>query len=304
MTNSRAGVHIRSYQHDKDYERVNQFLVDLYQPGAVLAGWLQPRWEYMHFHSNVDDVDLNRIGIAERGGEMVGLVHPEHSMAFVYLQTRPGPPEAAGRLIDHVLDNFGGRSRKLARDVLGIYCSDFDPELAALVAGRGFRPMPEFDEPSSRFVVNGPIEPSPLPTGFAVVSLAGHNDFGQINRVLWRGFDHSGRPPAEGVEWRKRAQQAPNFNRSLTMVAVAPNGDYASFSGMWSDAVNRVAYVEPVATDPAYRRKGLGAAAVLESMHRVAALGAEVIWVGSDHPFYTALGFETSCRNILLMKDL
>lgn len=302
---------VRHYVPDEDYERVNEFLVDLYQAGDSLVGWLQPRWEYMHFHSNVGDVDLSRIGIVDSGGDMVGLVHPEHSMALVYLQVRPGHYEVADSLIDHAIDNFGGaienfggRSETLAANVLGIFCSDFDPTLVALMADRGFRFMPDLDEPASRFVVCGSIDPAPLPAGFSVVSLAEHNDLTEINRVLWRGFNHQGPPPAEGIESRRRAQQAPNFDRSLTMVAVAPNGDYASFSGMWLDPVNRVAYVEPVATDPAYRRKGLAAAAVLESMHRVAAKGAEVIWVGSDQDFYKSLGFANTCRNVLLVKDL
>jgi hypothetical protein len=38
---------------------------------------------------------------------------------------------------------------------------------------------------------------------------------------------------------------------------------------------------------------GLGKAAVLESVRRVAALGAEVAWVGSGQEFYKAIGFET-----------
>lgn len=37
---------------------------------------------------------------------------------------------------------------------------------------------------------------------------------------------------------------------------------------------------------------GLGKAAVLESMRRAAALGADTAWVGSDQEFYKAIGFE------------
>ncbi len=304
MTNSRAGVDLRTYVHQEDYERVNRFLVDAYEPGDAMAAWLQPRWEYMHFHPNVDDVDLSRIAIAHRGGEMLGLIHPEHSMASVYLQARPGQYEAADLLIEHALANFGGRSKTLARDVLGIYCSDSDPEIAELVATHGLEPAPEFDEPSSRFVVRGRIEQPPLPPGFGLESLEDNNDLAQINRVLWRGFNHDGPAPVEGVEWRRRAQQAPNFNKALTMIVVAPNGDHVSFAGMWFDPVNRIGYVEPVATDPDYRRMGLGAAAVLASMQRVAVLGAEIIWVGSDQEFYKSLGFETTCRNVFFLKDL
>ena len=54
----------------------------------------------------------------------------------------------------------------------------------------------------------------------------------------------------------------------------------------------RFGYIEPVATDPRYRRLGLGKAAVLEGLRRCGALGARVAYVGSDPLFYQALGFK------------
>jgi predicted N-acetyltransferase YhbS len=47
-----------------------------------------------------------------------------------------------------------------------------------------------------------------------------------------------------------------------------------------------------VATDPDFRRLGLGKAAVLEGIRRCAELGAVEAFVGSNQPFYLALGFE------------
>jgi predicted N-acetyltransferase YhbS len=50
--------------------------------------------------------------------------------------------------------------------------------------------------------------------------------------------------------------------------------------------------LEPVGTVPEHRRKGLARAVVLEAVRRVAALGAERVFVGSDQQFYLSLGFE------------
>ena len=107
------------------------------------------------------------------------------------------------------------------------------------------------------------------------------------------GFNHPGEPPEEGIEDRKKMQSGPNFRKDLTIVVEAPDGNFASFCGMWYESTNKISYVEPVATDPDYRRMGLGKAAVLESLRRAAVLGAEVAWVGSDQEFYKAIGFET-----------
>jgi len=84
----------------------------------------------------------------------------------------------------------------------------------------------------------------------------------------------------------------PTARRDLKIVAAAPNGDYAAICGMFYDAANRYAMVEPVATDPAYRRLGLGRAVVLEGMRRCAALGAREVYVDNDLPFHQDMGFK------------
>ena len=60
---------------------------------------------------------------------------------------------------------------------------------------------------------------------------------------------------------------------------------------MWYEPVHRIAYVEPVATDPDYRRMGLGSAAVLEGIRRCGEEGATAAYVGTSRPFYQSLGF-------------
>lgn len=47
-------VTVRRYDHTTDYSRVGQFLIDTYQPGDQHDNWLQPRWEYMHYHPLFD----------------------------------------------------------------------------------------------------------------------------------------------------------------------------------------------------------------------------------------------------------
>jgi hypothetical protein len=51
------------YQRSEDFLRVGQFLVDTYQPGIQHDNWLQPRWEYMHYHPALDETALDRIGL-------------------------------------------------------------------------------------------------------------------------------------------------------------------------------------------------------------------------------------------------
>jgi predicted N-acetyltransferase YhbS len=291
---------VRPYHND--FAAIGEFLIDTHEPGDLFANWLQPRWEYMHAHPNIRDVSLDDIGVAEDAGRIVGAVHPEHSPACVYFQLRRGFDPVP--LVDYAEKHFGGWSKTLQRRIRGLYVNEFDTALRTVVAERGYQVHDVFVERHARFVIDGPPPPSPLAPGFRLASLEEENDFTKIHRVLWRGFDHEGPPPPEGVADRRAMQKTPGFRKDLTIVAVAPNGDYAAFGGMWYVPENRVAYVEPVATDPDYRRRGLGTAVVVESIRRVADLGARVAWVGSDLDFYKAMGFEVMFQSDLWVKVL
>jgi GNAT superfamily N-acetyltransferase len=140
-----------------------------------------------------------------------------------------------------------------------------------------------------------PFPPISIPSGFRLKSLADECDWRKINRVLWRGFDHEGEPDEseEELESRRKMFDTPKGRRDLKIVveAPAPGGPFVAFCGMFYEPTHQYAYVEPVATDPEYRRLGLGKAAVLEGIRRCGALGAKVAYVGSDLEFYKATGF-------------
>ena len=89
---------------------------------------------------------------------------------------------------------------------------------------------------------------------------------------------------------------------SHPIVVEAPDGRFVSYCGMWYEPVHSIAYVEPVATDPDYRRMGLGRAAVMEGIRRCGALGATEAWVGSDldeeDVFDTSWGDDTAVFSI------
>lgn len=288
--------HIRPYNHAQDFDRIGQFLIDQYRPEENLPLWIQPRWEYMHFHPLIKETDISKIGVAEIEGAIVGVVHHEHDEGMIYFQVHPVHERVKPLLFDYAEKSFGSVDSYTGRERLAIFIHEADTYLQELAAARGFTVDPDFYEPTSRYDLHQGVPPVELPEGFHLQSLADENDLRKINQVLWRGFNHPGPPPEEEIEGRKEMQQAPNFLHDLTIVAVAPNGDYASFCGIWFVAANRLAYVEPVATDPTYRRLGLGKAAVLEGIRRTIPLGAELAWVGSEQEFYLSMGFVKSYR--------
>ena len=96
----------------------------------------------------------------------------------------------------------------------------------------------------------------------------------------------------DDLEDRRKMFETPKACRDLKIAVQASDGNFVAFCGMFYELTNRYAYVEPVATDPDYRRLGLGKAAVLEGIRRCGELGAKVAYVGSNLNFYLSIDFE------------
>jgi GNAT superfamily N-acetyltransferase len=279
----------RSYNHDADYDRVGEFLVRTFRIAGEHINWLQPRWEYMHYHPLIRDVDLAPIGVWEASGRIVAVVHPEHWTGVVYIEVEPPyapPPE---EMLVYAEEHL--RAAKDDGKALEVYINDRDQRSQAAAAEMGYSKLDK-GEAMSDMIIPDPFPAISLPDGFRLKSLAEDNDLRKLDRALWRGFDHGDEPPDGGIEDRKFMQSAPNYNKDLQIAVEAPDGHFVSYCGMWYEPVHKIAYVEPVCTDPDYRRMGLGKAAVLEGIRRCGQLGAKVAYVGAIRPFYLSMGFK------------
>jgi len=273
-----------------DFPAISAFLSTLYQPENRDGNWFQPVWEYAYTHPWFDDDAVQRIGIWEENGAIVGVTMYESRLGEAFFQTHPAYTHLQEPMLLYAEEQLTGVSDD-GRRYLKAYINDFDPAFARIAQGRGYSLAPNSHRPMSQFVIPDPFPPIRLPAGFRLKSLADDNDLVKTDRVLWRGFNHPGEPPADGPADRMRMQSGPNFRKDLTIVVEAPTGAFVAFSGLWYEPVNRFGYVEPVATDPDYRRMGLGTAAVLEGIRRCGELGATVAYVATDKPFYLAMGF-------------
>lgn len=127
--------------------------------------------------------------------------------------------------------------------------------------------------------------------------MAENYDYYKYKQALWKGFNHelngegAFNPAEDKLREEEKEMLRPNINLDLKIAVAAPNGDYVSYCGMWYDPASEYALVEPVATDPAFRRLGLGRAAVLEGIKRCGLLGAPKAFVGSCQQFYYSIGF-------------
>jgi len=285
-------VQKKAYERAYDYERVNDFLWQSYQPGGMYPNWPQQRWEYMHFHPNLEVESLGRIALwEEEDGRVVAVVNYEDKPNLAYFQRLSGYDSVLGEMINHAESNLA--TVRNDKPMTRILANDFDTAMMDALNNRGYTQHPTSRETVSMLEIPRVFHCTCLPDGFHLADLTEENDLTRLDRCLWRGFNHEGEPEPGGEKDRRRMQCAPNFNPLLNIVVVAPSGDYVAYSGIWYDPYNHVAHIEPVATDPDYRRMGLGSACVIECVRRAGELGAKTVFVESDQAFYHALGFQT-----------
>jgi GNAT superfamily N-acetyltransferase len=274
----------------QDFPAISDFLYTLYQPDNRDGNWFQPIWEYAYTHPLFDEESPHRIGIWEDGGDIVAVVMYEWALGEAFFQVHPAYEHLKSEMLDHAEQQLTGVDDDGQR-YLKAYVNDFDAAFEEVVRARGYTLKEDSHRPMSQFVIPDPFPPIRLPDGFRLKSLADDNDLVKADRALWRGFNHPGEPPADNLEGRKKMQSGPHYRHDLNIVVEAPSGEFVAYAGQWFEPVNCFGYVEPVATDPDYRRMGLGTAAVLEGIRRSGLEGARVAYVGTDKPFYLAMGF-------------
>jgi len=296
-------VTLRQFAGGSDYAAVTEFLAGLYQPQNCDGNWLWPIWEYAYTHPMFDETSTDRIALWEDAGRIVALATYESLLGEAFFSTSPDHAHLKPEMLAYAEDHLSAPGKD-GRRRLRAFVNDFDLPFEQAVLDRGYVKDPDSHRPMSQFVIPSPFPEIGLPDGFHLQGLADDNDLRKWDRCLHRGFNHPGEPPEDGIEGRKRMQSGPHYRKDIAIVAVAPSGDFVSFCGMWFDPANRLGYVEPVATDPDYRRRGLGRACVLEGIRRCGELGATVAYVGTDKPFYLSFGFRKLYTSNCWLKQL
>jgi GNAT superfamily N-acetyltransferase len=215
-------------------------------------------------------------------------VHPEHERGLVFCQVDPGCGGLKQEMLRYAEERLSVPTDRGRR--LRIFINDADTGFRNIASAAGYARSDRYED-MSRLDVRGLNPRVRLPPGFRFRSLAEGIDTAAVARLMWRGFNHSGEMPEERTADQVFMQSAPGFRPELQIVVEAPAGPLVCYAGMWIDPVNGVCYVEPVCTDPAFRRRGLARAAVLEAVRRCGEAGARTAYVGSVLPLYLSAGF-------------
>jgi predicted N-acetyltransferase YhbS len=298
-------IQFRYYNGQDDYNRVGDFLIAQYQPNNADGNWLEPAWEYMHNHPYLDQSSLGKIGVWEDDGMIVAVATYESRLGEAFFQFHPAYKHLRQEALDYAEKSLHGTSKD-GRKFLRVFVNDIDDEFVALVKARGYEKDGEESRVMCQFKIPNPFPDIQLPDGFHLTSLAEECDWAKVHRVIHSGFNHGdvGSITEENLEERRKLFDTPKARRDLKIAIKAPDGNFVAFCGMFYEPTRKYAYVEPVATDPNYRRMRLGKAAVLEGIRRSGILGATVAYVGNDLPIYQAVGFKKVYISECWMKYL
>lgn len=214
------------------------------------------------------------------------------------LRAHVAPGFDAARVVDWYEANADGP--------LGAEVPDGHSALIVALHDRGY-----IEDPDAHFTLDmlRSVDDAPdviLPEGFSVRSIEADEMPArvEVHRAAWE-------PSKLTEEKYERVMREPLYRLDLDIVAVAPDGTFAACCIAWLDDEIGTAEIEPVGTDPRFRRLGLASAVCAEAIHRVAALGGVALTIhprGDDaYPIprqvYANIGFKTVNRTRAYVKS-
>jgi GNAT superfamily N-acetyltransferase len=276
-------------QYGKDYYAIRNFLLKLNSHNYSFGRW---DWMIMSINAEWADSDgLGKIGIWEDNDVIVAIATYDCSLGSAFLLTIEEYKYLKKEMLEYSKEN-------LSKDgSFRILILDGDIKFQNIAMDNNFYPT-QGKENDAVFIINTENTKYVLPNNFKICSLQDDFNVYKYGQCLWKGFNHE--MANEGpfsFYWEKHSKEyeqewdRPNVDCNLKIFVVAPNGDFVSHCGMWYDRSTDIALVEPVATEPAYRKMGLGKATVLEGIKRCGKLGAKRAYVGSSQQFYYNIGF-------------
>lgn len=291
------GLKLRRYKLLGDFNKVSYFLSDNYSIDKMNGYLLQPYWEYAHTHPLFNHKLTHRFGLWEENEIVVAIACYEMDLGDCLIFAAEGYEYLYSEMIDYAEKELFKLSN--GENTINIYTTEKQTELTSLLSLRGYTLT--WKEPITIFSYENKFPEFKLPDGFSIISLEDENDIQKINDCLWKGFDH-GDVPDNDLDCRLLMQSGPNFRKDLTTIVKAPNGEYACFAGMWLDEKNNYAYLEPLATVPAFRKLGLGTIALTVAMKKTTCFGAQYC-IGGSIEFYSSYGFDTISNREMWTKS-
>lgn len=306
--NAAPRIIARAFQDEADFWRVRNLLIETYPLTPTDFNWEIRRWDGRRFYNEDAALDprwQETVHLWEtEDGQLVGAVHPEGA-GEAHLQLHPD----YRHLIEE--DMIAWAEAHLATPTgdgrqLHISVFEYDTPRRRLLEQRGYEKTPHGGMVRRLRLGNRP-HPQPVMAAGYMLRTTRPNDKGDCQRladVLNAAFKRDFHTAAEYWTF---ATMSPSFRHDLNLVAEAPDGSFAAHVGVTYDEANRRGIFEPVCTHPDHQRRGLARALMFEGLHRLKALGATDVYVGTGdavaaNQLYDAVGFTEAYKDYIWRK--
>lgn len=303
---------MRSYEHDRDFVRVRDFLNETYGAFSFPCNWGLEQWNYARYfvapflgaYGKAGDTTADSLAAIEfwesmnriwedSEGNITGILCVEHPVrdepefGEICIQRHPNHLD----LLEEMLSVGEELYANPELNRVYIWTFEEDEMMNRILKKRDYEQRSEPVIHHLEFAI-GELPQVELPEGYRLLSMADECDIDKRREIFGRGFNHP-----DPIEWPSRLSyeelmRAPDYRREHDVFIVAPDGTYAACGILWYDSVSRVAHIEPLGTHPEHRKIGLARAIQYEALRLAKELGAERMpMIGGFEPFYRAVGF-------------
>ena len=292
----------RAFNFKEDYNNVINFLRELYLENRRQKGWLAQRFEDMEYRVNPLYMEWGKenwhpcIRLWENDGIIVGVAVGEEPNNLCPC-IKENYELIFNEMLDWKEDVLKDKNKKLI-----VAIQDCQKYFIDELINREYILHKELTYCKSQNVKGG--HNIKLPEGYSIIS--GYDTQNAENiikkyRSLHLGFhpEKEGDPNYINVEaisfWVR--ERAPMFNYRYEIMTKNDDDEICSYMYTWVDKKTSTAYIEPVSTRKAHRRKGLAKAMIYKTLDILAEDKIEKCFVNpyndERNVIYSACGFNT-----------
>ena len=301
----------RAYNSREDLKSVMAFLREVFNETSSYQNWFPDRFENSHegggsvhwvgdirIWEEIDDKSTH-------SRKIVALANPE-SPSDYFIQVNPAYNFLEREIFEwierHCLEKKRNPNKK---EKIRIHTIEGNSVRELLLSELGYKKGETFMYLRLR-PVDLPVPDVGCPESYEIRSVKGRSDYDQLARVTRLVFGHGEWFNAEIYEGITRCSF---YKQDLDLVAVAPNGTFASFCTFRMDPISQITNLEPVGTHPNYRKLGLAKALIFEGLRRAMTYNPALFYVGAANTpaanqLYDSVGYTEKLAEYCWFKEI
>mgnify|MGYP001222949326 FL=1 len=269
---------------EDDFWRTRNFLREIFLlNGRLEHSWNVARLDYWRWHyiktCNIfESVEKGMALWENANGKIVAaLNHLGGSELRLHVHPHFRSAALENEMLAYAEENFYAVAED-GRHYIYMPIFEDDTQRQEIAQNRGYKKQPGWGHHYRRNLDS--IPDVPPPTGYSIRSMGETEEYPARSWASWRAF-HQDEPDENydgDYSWYANLQSAPLYRRDLDVVAVAADGNIASFCTIFYDDYTRSAVTVLVGTAAEHWRRGLGKAVLTEGFRRLKEMGCTLVF--------------------------